>query len=97
MMAPNTTLPSASFAFVVLVRIALHFYAYRSSWVLRSEQEGAQATTARSDYSRVARVCLAVFLLCLVPSMGVTCRYGITQARKTCYIVSRRTSSLVYS
>src|SRR5262249_34413549 len=63
MMAPNTTLPSASFAFVVLVRIVLQFYSCRSSWVACAARKRSHATVASSDYSRVAAVCPPVFPL----------------------------------
>src|SRR5229473_421345 len=61
MMAPNTTFPSASFVFVVLVRIALQFSSCRSSWVAYNARKRPHATIARSDYSRVAAVCPPVF------------------------------------
>src|SRR5262249_16213280 len=61
MMAPNTTLPSANFVFVVLVRIALQFYSCRCSWVAYAPPKSPHATVARSDYSRVATVCPPVF------------------------------------
>src|SRR5215510_16450225 len=63
MMAPNTTLPSASFAFVVLVRIALQFYSCRCSWVACAARKRPHATVARSDYSRVTAVCPPVLPL----------------------------------